>query len=680
MNVRQSAALRRQRGLVLLLIVLSMLAIGGTLLLTGFVGGKSAERRLAEGASADQRLLFARDALLGYAVGNISDVGRPGQLPAPDNLQDGNYDGNQNYLSCLDGTAVNGLPVLTVAGSANFRCIGKLPWRTLGISLDTVDEFDATGNVPWYAVSANLSANNICLDQINPTTVSAAPISYVCGSTTAPPFPWLKVCDQSGKLLSDRVAFVVIVPGAPIETAGRIQVRSGSPRPQPGDYLDAIPVPAGWSALPAAQRCTTYDNAALSNEFVTADTTSAFNDRLLYVTIDELMARVESRVAQQVREALITFAANPQIGRYPWLAPVGNPSSATDAFIAAVNTNSGLVPFHTQTQTTGQRFKTEVNWTIGTTAANDTKTPATNYTTTFLCFSGTYRCRLRTTPGSTVIPRTVTLAQFANLKTSGVVTPDVSCKYSTLTTLNCDTYTYTQTQVVSYDVCRRTPAGTNSAGDGSVCGGGGYIYYGTFSGIQTRTIILDLTAIQASGPAPANGLTISADASNFVRRSLTTASMSGFGLLSATDSWVPTSPGTAPFDQTSAFPTGYSSTDGNGIVVASNIRVYPELPAWYFAHKWNEYIYAAYSPDASPAVGGTACSANCLSAGARNGLNAVVISAGKMINSQNRYAGTPTVDDFLETPNNTGTTTRIFAEQNANHTSTYIDTVATIPR
>ena len=100
----------------------------------------------------------------------------------------------------------------------------------------------------------------------------------------------------------------------------------------------------------------------------------------------------------------------------------------------------------------------------------------------------------------------------------------------------------------------------------------------------------------------------------------------------------------------------------------------------YLAHKWNEFIYAAISPDASPAVGGHACTANCFSAGVRNGLNAIVISSGKMIAAQSRYAGTPTVNDFLEAPNNTGAATRIFAEINANQTSTYADTIVTIPR
>ena len=71
-------------GFVLLLIVLTLLTISAAAFLTGLVGGGSAERRITEGATADQRLLLAKDALLGYAVGNIADSsGRPGQLLYP---------------------------------------------------------------------------------------------------------------------------------------------------------------------------------------------------------------------------------------------------------------------------------------------------------------------------------------------------------------------------------------------------------------------------------------------------------------------------------------------------------------------------------------------------------------------------------------------------------------------
>ena len=645
-----------------MLIVLGLLAVGAVAVLVGLNDGKTSALRIAAGATADQRLIIARDALLGFAVGNISDAGTPGQLLAPDTLQDGNYDGNANNFGCLDGTAVNGLPALSIE-HVNRRCLGKLPWKTLGITSDGVDENDSTGTIPWYAVSANLAASN-CLTYVNPTTIAAAPVAFGCPSNTAPAYPWLKVCDQTGRLLSDRVAFVLIVPGAPIATTGRTQLRTGSPRPQPSDYLDAIPFPTGWAALSPAQRCTTYDNAALSNEFVTADTTAGFNDRLLYVTVDELMARVETRVAQQVREAMVTYEA--AYGRYPWLAPVGNPTSIPAAFLTVSGTNSGLVPFHTKAG--GERFMTEMNWTIGTIVGSDTVTAGTTSSPIFLCFAGAYQCRLRTSPGG-ITPQSITPALFQDFKTWPVATPSIACFFSTLTPplnhLNCDPYTFTQTQaVVSYILQRR------------VCCSGGYSTYGTYSGTPTRNLMIALTGIQhSSGNAPT-----SPDASNFVRRSLTTASMSTFHMLEARDFWVPTvGAGTAPFDIQSSLQTGFVYANGSGVVNVSNVRVYPQLPTWYTAHKWNEFIYAAISSDASPSIGGHGCSTNCFSAGTRGGLNAVVISSGKQIGAQNRYVATPAITDFLEAPNSTGTATRSFADTSASQSTTYADTVVTIP-
>jgi hypothetical protein len=105
------------------------------------------------------------------------------------------------------------------------------------------------------------------------------------------------------------------------------------------------------------------------------------------------------------------------------------------------------------------------------------------------------------------------------------------------------------------------------------------------------------------------------------------------------------------------------------------------LPAWYLTQKWYEHMYAAISVDSTPSSGiSAACTTNCYSAGARTGLDAVVISAGPQIGAQNRYVVSPTVSDFLELPNNTGTTTRTFADTTAARTSSYADLLSTIPR
>jgi hypothetical protein len=655
-----SRRLPRAAGFATFLIALMLLLVGGAVLVSGLTGSGALEQRLAKGDSADQRLSTARAALIGFAVGNIADSGRPGQLPAPDTLQDGDYDGMADNGGCLNGAAPpHGLPAQT-ASSANFRCLGRLPWRTLGLSNEGVDEFDQTGLIPWYAVSANLSANNACLGHINPQTLAATPVSFVCPSNSAPPYPWLKVCDQTGRLLSDRVAFVLIVPGPPIVTEGRTQSRAGTPRPQPRDYLDAIALPANWSSLPANERCTAYDNAGLTNEFVTADAVAGFNDRLLYVTVDELSARLELRVAQQVREALIDYET--AHGRYPWLAPIGNPSSVQDAFVAAEGTLSGFPPFHAIVP--GYRFKTELTWAIPSSA--DTVSPATSSSPSFLCFGGIFQCRIRTSPAGAAIPRTVTTSDFEALKSSSVTTASVACGFTSTAVLDCDAYSFTQTSSVTYDVQIR------------FCCSGTYAYYDTYPGTQTRTVTIGPLSVSAAGTPPA----ASAGADGMMRRSLTTANASTFGMLSAVDRWSPASLGTFPFDQVGSFPlqTGSASTNGSAVSTFTNVRLYPLMPTWYVNEKWYESMTVALSPDAAPSTGGHACSANCLAAGVRTGVHAAIVAAGAALAAQNRYSGSPSIGDFLEAPNATGASTRVFADPSASSTSTYADTVLTIPR
>ncbi|MFM7460614.1 MAG: hypothetical protein ACKO15_07245, partial [Burkholderiales bacterium] len=281
---RSGADLRRQSGVILLLIVLGILGLGaGMLLLT--INTANTERSQRKFVSGSQALMAGKQALIGYAIGSLTGTGaRPGWLPLPDTLANTNYNGKSEVGSCLDGGATNGMPALSGGGAkvAALRCLGKLPWNTLGLSIDAASEQDLLGLVPWYAVSPNLADPNAgsdqCMTVLNPTTAMAtAPGTFVCDTTTTPAWPWLKVCDDTGRILSDRVAAVLILPGEAIKTTGRTQLRTNAAtgaNPNgygyPADFLDAVPTPAGWASIPVAQRCTTFDNAALSGEFIAA--------------------------------------------------------------------------------------------------------------------------------------------------------------------------------------------------------------------------------------------------------------------------------------------------------------------------------------------------------------------------------------------------------------------------
>lgn len=306
---QRSTHLQHQRGAVLLIMLVIMI-MGAMAFLVSELS--KANLQIDRNIKSSDLLAQAKEVVIGYA---ISGGSRPGDLPYQDRLvtptESGgspNYDGNQDLCPGLTG------------------CLGRLPWRTLGMSINSPSENDPTGYMPWYAVSANL---------VDPTGVV---LNSELLNSAPPPHPWLIVRDMNGNVLSNRVAFVIIIPGAPING----QSRPSSPNLGGADqYLDSITVPAGCVAP-----CTpgiTYSNADMDDDFIMGeehrwiddpanpgkkieDSTYYFNDKLIYVTIDELMPLIEKRIAREVKSCLDDYASAPgnTNNRYPWAA------SATD--------------------------------------------------------------------------------------------------------------------------------------------------------------------------------------------------------------------------------------------------------------------------------------------------------------------------------------------------------------
>lgn len=685
--VRPSANLRTQSGVILLLIVMGILGLGAGMLLLA-INTANSERSQRKFVSGSQALAAGKQALIGYAIGSLTGTGaRPGWLPLPDTLANTNYNGKSDATSCLNSAATNGMPALSGVGArvATLRCLGRLPWKDLGLSIDGASEQDLLGHVPWYAVSPNLADPNAgsgqCMTVLNPTTVAAAaPGTFICGTTTTPAWPWLKVCDNTGRILSDRVAAVLILPGEAIKTTGRTQLRTNaatSANPNgfgyPADFLDAVPEPAGWASIPVAQRCTTFDNAALGGEFIAAEVSSVFNDQLVYITIDELMVEAEKRVVIEVREAMfrlrqitgaLDYTEADFVGSFPWLASIGNPSDPVNAFLATTGTSAGLVPFHVG----GEQFLTELSWLI---SGADSFSPLIAASPTFTCtVSGVARqCRIRQ-DATTAIPRTVTPADMATYKTYALTAPSVTCSWNTTLPdqkLDCTSYTvFTQANPTSYFVQHRP------------CCAGGWTSFGDVSGTTTRTVTLTV-GVTDGATRFANG-----SSSTHLRRRIFPSATGGVVEISIADRWNP-SGGTIVATATLP-PTGTGSAQNTAAGppsgdYVSDIRRYPVLPAWYLSQNWYQHIYGAISADvAPPALATASCAANCFTSGGRNNIDALFISVGAALAGQTRYSGSPTAADFLESVNATGSTTRTFAPPSQPRNTTYADSVVTLPR
>jgi hypothetical protein len=333
MTVSARSAHRRrrgpgQRGAAMLLLILSLIALGATVLLTsiGLRGSISVYER-----EARHILEQSRSALLVYlSSADLDSTGRrlgefrlypdlPIAAGAGADASEPSYDGLAEIAGCASRTWLPGaaLTAPNTAG-ASARCFGRLPWRALGLSLPSADIDESSGLVPWVVYSPNLASPAACLGDLNPLMARSSYSGYAC--PTAVPYPWITVLDERGNVLSDRVAFALILPGPAL--AG--QVRSNAALPSA--YLDRVTIAASCP-LPCVPG--SYDNAAYAhadgNPTVLIRATPSgraterisyygnnyeFNDRLIYVTVDEYLSVMETRARREVISRLRTHRSN----------------------------------------------------------------------------------------------------------------------------------------------------------------------------------------------------------------------------------------------------------------------------------------------------------------------------------------------------------------------------------
>lgn len=285
-------SIKKQRGAVLL-VLLTIVVLGAATLLVSKLGRYNSF--LAQDQDSMESLAEAKTALIGWAA---SHPDSPGLLPFPDRNDDGNYDGESDCpASPVANTHLTGqLPRFGDANIAGSVCsdtregVGTLP-------------LDGANERLWYAVSSNLVEGS-GLD--------------INSNLRSEPNNWLNVYDNSGNLLTNRAAAVIMAPGAILGA----QARPASPAaPNVNAYLESATVGGP-----------TYNNADLDLDFVAAQPGAGFNDRLIYITIDELMDRVEQvvsrRLQRDVQSCIDAYAAASN-GKYPWAAEL-NGAAAPD--------------------------------------------------------------------------------------------------------------------------------------------------------------------------------------------------------------------------------------------------------------------------------------------------------------------------------------------------------------
>jgi hypothetical protein len=293
-RLQNNISMNNQRGAAFILFfVLLVVGFGIFFLQTSSTEGRNNE------AQTRKALLEAKEALIGFAVSTVFNVGTNndmGRLPWPDRRNDapntcpGRYDGRGDYHPTLLGLNL---------------MLGKLPWwndplgdlcigtptTTIDIGLDI---YDGSGERLWYAVSPYLvRSSNTAQTAFEPAALNDPLLT-----------DWLTVVvhDSLGNTTQTIpfVAFVLIAPGSPING----QIRNGV-APLPNRYLESS------NGINNFDTNTPFD-------FVMAPKSDTFNDVLVYVTREELVAAVYQRVFNEVRIRLNNFYNTSGVNYYPY--------------------------------------------------------------------------------------------------------------------------------------------------------------------------------------------------------------------------------------------------------------------------------------------------------------------------------------------------------------------------
>jgi hypothetical protein len=310
----------RQKGYAVMLTLL-LVFVGGAGVL--FSLASPANSRIAKDKVTAAALAQAKQALIGYAsgglIGSPTAAMRPGDLPCPD----------------MDNDGITDTPCGSGAGSNQQLRLGRLPWKELGLP----DLRDGDGERLWYAVSNNFkkSTRTAC---------------------NAPGAPGCLNSDTRGTITLRNSAGAVIHDGgtssgviAVIFSPGSVLQRQGSATPQnrdcaiagncanPVNYLDV---------LTGVEDNADFVDSSSTNGFIQGEIRDGngdvvVNDRLLTITYEDLMPKLELRVAGEVLRCLTSYAAAPaNNGRYPWAA--GIVESAGGDYHDKTDTRFGRVP------------------------------------------------------------------------------------------------------------------------------------------------------------------------------------------------------------------------------------------------------------------------------------------------------------------------------------------------
>jgi hypothetical protein len=300
---------KKQKGAVLILIAF-IIGLATTAYLLYALN--PARIRAEQDKKTYQSLNEAKQALIAWSV---SHQYTPGQMPWPDrHLDPGIYDGSSDCATTVFqySNLLGQLPSLPDTSPCLDKNTGLSVYAGFSTYPSLGQDFrDAQGNKLWYAVSRNL------VRQYEPPASDPIINPNIINTST---YQWLEVLDRNGNLVSDRVAAVILAPGEALDGQNRSGAADAS------QFLDRFQIGAAvfnnrGYATDDEDFIMGDDSRNVSANDLTFVQPYNFNDKLVYITIDELMAALEKRVGEQVRTSLKTYQDTN--GYYPYATQLG---------------------------------------------------------------------------------------------------------------------------------------------------------------------------------------------------------------------------------------------------------------------------------------------------------------------------------------------------------------------
>jgi hypothetical protein len=276
-------------------------------------------------------LAQAKEALIAYASDRPleTDPGtRPGDLLCPDMDNDGEAESN---CGNVDGT------------TQQENRLGRLPWKTLSIP----DLRDGYGERLWYAVSNNFknSTKRLPLNSDTPGTITLRSSSGAIMFDASTENGVVAVIISAGPALQRQG-----VGTAQMRTCDRLGVADSDcltddscTNPDPRhtnkcnslNYLDALSGVEDNAQFIDGSGVDGFINGPIKD----ASGNFIVNDRILPITVDNIMLPVEKRVLLEVRVCLNAYAAiTSNNSRYPWA------SASYPSYSDTTNQRFGRIP------------------------------------------------------------------------------------------------------------------------------------------------------------------------------------------------------------------------------------------------------------------------------------------------------------------------------------------------